>query len=215
MSSLELIIGNKRYSSWSMRPWIAMRTKDIAFTETLSAFDMSTMHQHYWEFSPTKKVPVLVHDGQTVWDSLAILEALNDLYPDKQLWPRARTARAHARSVSNEMHAGFPALRTLCPMNMARTPSPVPMTPELVADITRIEKIFADCLATYGGPFLFGEFSIADAMFAPVINRIEIYQLSDTDAVVAYSKVIKALPAWQTWETEGRQETWIVKEMEI
>ncbi len=215
MPSLELIIANKRYSSWSMRPWLAMKVKDIAFTETLSVFDMTTMHQHFWEFSPTKKVPVLVHDGQTIWDSLAILEALNDLFPEKLLWPADRKTRAHARAVSNEMHAGFPVLRAQCPMNMARTPSPITMTPELVTDVTRIETIFADCLARYGGPFLFGEFCIADAMFAPVINRIEIYQLSDTDAVRAYSRVIKSLPAWQSWESAGRAETWIVKEAEV
>ncbi len=215
MPNLKLIIGNKKYSSWSMRPWIALKVKDIDFDEELSQFDMTTMHAHFWKFSPTKKVPVLIHEDQTIWDSLSILEYLAELFPNKNLWPTDRQQRAHARSLSNEMHAGFTALRNECPMNMSREPAVIELTNEAKADINRIETIWADCLETYGGPFLFGDFSIADAMYAPVVNRVEIYRLSDVPAVRNYSKAIKSLPAWKDWETAGKAEPWVCENVEI
>lgn len=212
---LKLIIGNKKYSSWSLRSWLALKVFDIAFEEELSQFDMATMHEHYWAFSPTKKVPVLVHDDQTIWDSLAILEYLAELYPDKGLWPADRKQRAHARCVAAEMHSGFPALRNECPMNMSRTPGAIEISDACKTDLKRIETIWAECLETYGGPFLFGEFTIADAMFAPVVNRMEIYQLSKHPAVQAYSAAIQQLPDWQAWQADGRAEPWICEGVEI
>ncbi|MFK8017070.1 MAG: glutathione S-transferase N-terminal domain-containing protein [Gammaproteobacteria bacterium] len=212
---LTLIIGNKRYSSWSMRPWIALKVAGIEFEETLSPFDWDTMNEHFWAFSPTRKVPVLIHGEQTVWDSLAILETLHELFGDAGLWPADPRARAHARAVANEMHGGFTALREQCPMNMARVPGAIDHTADLDADIKRIETLFADCLERYAGPFLFGAFGIADAMYAPVINRFEVYELSDAPAVAQYSAAIKALPAWQQWERDARAEPWVLDFVEV
>ncbi len=215
MPNLKLIIANKKYSSWSMRPWLAMKVASIDFEEELSRFDMGTMHAHFWEFSPTKKVPVLQHGEHTIWDSLAILEYLAEIEPERGLWPTDRIARAHARCVSNEMHSGFPALREQCPMNMARTPGKLDLTEETQTDVLRIETIWADCLAQYGGPFLFGEFTIADAMFAPVVNRIEVYEIPKTNAMEAYCATVKSLTAFQEWEHAGAAEPWICENVEV
>jgi len=215
MQGLKLIIGNKKYSSWSLRPWIAMKVAGIEFEEELSLFDIPTMHAHYWAFSPTKKVPVLIHDGQTIWDSLAILEYLAELHPDLGLWPEDRGARAHARSLANEMHAGFPALRAECPMNMNRSPGGLQLSAEGEIDMTRIETIWDDCLTHSKGPFLFSEFGIVDAMFAPVVNRIEVYEIPQTNAVARYCEAIRSLPAWQEWSDAGRAEPWICENVEV
>lgn len=214
-NKLKLIIANKKYSSWSMRPWIALKAKDIQFEEELSQFDEYTNHAHFWEFSPTKKVPVLQHETQTIWETLSILEYVAELYPNKGLWPTDRADRAHARCVANEMHAGFPDLRVECPMNMARTPSKIVLTEEALTDLRRVDKIWADCLEKYGGPFLFGEFNIADAMFAPLVSRIETYEIPKTPAMEAYCTAIKALPAFQAWDIAGKAEPWICPHMEI
>lgn len=215
MSHTKLIIANKKYSSWSMRPWLAMKVAGIEFEEELSPFDHSTNHEHFWKFSPTKKVPVLIHDGLTVWDSLAMLEYIAELYPEKNLWPKDQKQRAHARAISHEMHSGFAAMRGECPMNMNRIPGAIALSDEAKADIKRIETIWAGCLDQYDGPYLFGEFSIADAMYAPVVNRIDVYQLSNTPAVQQYSQTISRLPAWQQWEAEGKAELWVSEMVNI
>ena len=216
MADLKLIIANKKYSSWSLRPWIAMKAKGIPFEEVLSQFDLSTMHEHFAEFSPTKKVPVLVHEGMTIWDSLAILEYIAELFPEKGLWPKYCRARAHARCVSNEMHADFPDLRNECPMNMARPPSRIELSEGAKTDIKRVDTIWTECLDTYSGPYLFGqEFTIADAMFAPVVNRIEVYGIPKSPAMAAYCETIKAMPSWQEWATDGRAEPWICENVEV
>ncbi len=215
MSALKLIIGNKKYSSWSMRPWIALKHHNIPFEEELSQFDHSTMHAHFWKFSPTKKVPVLINGDLTVWDSLAILEYVAELYPDAKLWPEDQSARAHARCVSSEMHSGFPALRAECPMNMARKPGALILSEECQTDIRRIETLMHDCYAQYGGPFLFGEFTIADAMFAPVVNRVRTYELTEHPAVMRFCSAIESLSAWQQWAQEGADEPWICELVEI
>lgn len=215
MRGLKLIIGNKKYSSWSLRPWLAMKVKDIDFEEALSRFDMATLHEHYWAFSPTRKVPVLVHNDTTIWDSLAILEYLAECYPETGLWPSDRLQRAHARSLANEMHAGFPALRNECPMNMNRTPSAIALSDEALVDIKRIETIWAGCLDSGRGPFLFGEFTIADAMFAPVVNRIDVYKIPKIPAVEEYCDSIRSLPAWLEWEGAGKAEPWICENVEV
>ena len=215
MSDLKLIIANKKYSSWSMRPWIALKAKEIQFEEELSQFDEDTNHEHFWEFSPTKKVPVLQHGTQTIWETFAILEYIAELFPDKGLWPTDRADRAHARCVANEMHAGFPDLREQCPMNMARTPSRLVLTEETLTDVLRVDRIWAECLAKYGGPFLFGDFTIADAMFAPLVSRIETYEIPKTHAMEAYCATINALPAFQEWDIAGKAEPWICPHMEV
>ncbi len=215
MSTLKLIIGNKKYSSWSMRPWIALRHHNIEFEEELSRFDHSTMHAHFWKFSPTKKVPVLIDGELTVWDSLAILEYLAERFPEARLWPEDRSTRAHARSVANEMHSGFPALRAECPMNMARKPGALELSEECRTDIRRVETLMNDCYEEHGGPFLFGDFTIADAMYAPVVNRVRIYELSEHPAVMRFCASIEALPAWQQWAREGIGEPWICELVEF
>ncbi len=192
-----------------------MKHHNIDFEEELSLFDHATMHEHFWKFSPTKKVPVLVDGPLTVWDSLAILEYLSELFPDAKLWPEQRSTRAHARSVSSEMHSGFPALRSECPMNMARSPGPLNLSDACRTDIRRIETLMDDCYRESEGPFMFGQFTIADAMFAPVVNRIRIYELSDHPAVIQFCDAIEALPAWQQWAKEGVNEPWIVELVEL
>lgn len=214
MADLELIIGNKKYSSWSMRPWIAMKVFDIPFVETLVRFDHAdpeNHNPHFKDVSPARKVPTLRQGGLKIWDSLAILEYLAEIYPDRRWWPGNRDARAHARSISNEMHSGFFALRDECPMNMARKVSAVKLSKDAKKDVARVEDIWRDCLSTSGGPFLFGKFTIADAMFAPVVNRFEKYEASDCKDAEKYMASIKSLDAWKDWERDGISEPWIVE----
>ncbi len=208
---LHLFIGNKNYSSWSFRPWIAMKVAGIGFRETLVPFDDDSRNQHFAEFSPSQKVPVLEHGDLSVWESLAILEYLADLYPDRGLWPENLSERARARSAANEMHGGFSALRSECPMNMRRQIGSIDVSEGVRADVRRIETIWNGCLEHSGGPFLFGRFSNADAMYAPVVNRLRIYELSDNPAVETYSNSVMGLPAWQEWHDAGVAEPWIVE----
>ncbi len=215
MQTIKLIIANKRYSSWSMRPWLGLKVNGIEFDEELSVFDMATNHEHFWQFSPTKKVPVLQDGDLTVWDSLSILEYIAEKYPEHQLWPQDSKLRAQARSLANEMHSGFLALRSECPMNMCRQPSKIDLSQDVLIDIARIESIFSACLNHNEGPFLFGAFGIVDAMFAPVVNRIEVYQLSEHPDVIAYSQAIKGLPAWQEWHDDAQVEPWVCENVEI
>lgn len=219
MMKLTLYIGNKNYSSWSLRPWLALKVANIEFDEILSQFDESTNHAHFIEFSPTKKVPALVIEqeaGQvtTIPESLAILETIADLFPEKNLWPQDAMQRAEARALASEMHAGFMGLRSECPMNMRRPVKAISVSDQVRKDVSRIEEIWSSRLKQSGGPFLFGDFSIADAMFAPIVNRLEIYDLAQAPAIQAYSKAMKALPAWQEWQREALKEPWIVEEDE-
>ncbi len=211
---MKLYIGNQKYSSWSLRPWIAMKVKGVEFTEVLRRFDDHPERIDFKTFSPTGKVPLLDNDGVKIWESLAILEYLADLFPDKGFWPRELSRRAHARAISAEMLAGFAALRNECPMNMARRIGAIEVSDSVRRDVARIEQIWRECLEESGGPFLFGEFCNADAMYAPVINRFEVYQLSWSAPVTTYSAAMKALPAWQEWQTAGRAEPWIFPEDE-
>ena len=211
---MKLYIANKKYSSWSFRPWLAMVVKGVNFEEVLQPFDMAAGNIHFQKFSPTGKVPCLVDGEITVWESLAILEYLADKFPAKNFWPKNSADRAMARSISSEMLGGFLALRNQCPMNMSRPIKHLQPTKETKKDVQRIEEIWAQCLQKSGGPFLFGEFSNADAMYAPVVNRLEVYQLSNADSARHYTLSMKNLPAWQQWEKAGRAETWIVDEDE-
>ncbi len=212
MPPMKLYIANKNYSAWSLRPWLAMRVKEIDFEEVFVAFTDDNRNPKFYDFSPTGKVPALVDGDVVIWESLAILEYLADKFPAHSLWPRNGKARAYARAIANEMHCGFEALRSACPMNMRRKIGwVVSDNPKAVQnDVTRIETIWQDCLDTYGGPFLFGEFTNADAMFAPVVNRLEKYALSTHPAVIDYSGTIKALPAWIEWEESALDEPWVV-----
>lgn len=216
MSDLELIIGNKTYSSWSMRPWIALRHSGIAFREMLIPFDFEGGNGVIKAASPSGKVPILKDGALTVCDSLAILEYVAERHPEAGLWPADRSVRARARSISAEMHAGFAALRTACPMNMRRAPAAVAPSEALNADVARIVAIWRECLERSGGPFLFGTFTNADAVYAPVVNRFLCYRLAEgDDAVARYSATVTGLEAWKEWEEAARAETWKVPQFEV
>jgi glutathione S-transferase len=214
MTDLTLIIANQNYSSWSLRPWLLMQVMGIPFAQELRPFDEANNMRDFFEFSPTGKVPVLIDGEQTIWESLAIMEYLAERFADLPLWPEDSGQRAEARSLACEMHAGFPGLRGHCPMNMRRAPAALNLGADAAAqvarDVARIEQIWSERLATSGGPFLFGDFGIVDAMFAPVVNRLAIYCLSEHPAVTRYSAATTTLPAWQAWETAGRAEPWVV-----
>lgn len=214
MAGPVLYIGNKNYSSWSFRPWIGMRVAGIAFEEKLVPFDMAAGNPAFRAFSPTGKVPVLVDDGVTIWESLAILDHVARKHPQSGLWPADPALRSKAMAMSAEMMSSFSALRGACPMNMRRERLPIDVTPAILADVTRIQTLWGECLEQSGGPFLLGGFSIADAMFAPVVNRLDVYAFETDPVVAGYMARMKALPAWREWEAAGRAEPWIVEEDE-
>ena len=211
-----LVIGNKNYSSWSLRPWIAMRVAGIEFTEEVIALDQPDTKARIAAHSPAGLVPLLRHGTIAVWESLAILEYLAEVYRDARLWPAAPAARAAARAVASEMHAGFQALRKHCPMNMRRARAAIDPPPEVHADMRRIEAIWRSCREGHGadGPFLFGRFTAADAMFAPVVNRFEVYALPVSQASRDYMDAVMALPAWKTWKAAAEAETWVIPKYE-
>ncbi len=215
MTSMELIIGNKNYSSWSLRPWIAMKVLQVPFMETLVKLDVENHCKDLIEHSPSKKVPVLNHGDLTVWDSLAILEYVAEQYPDKAFWPIDPAARALARSISNQMHSSFTDLRNECPMNMRRPPAAIEISNGVKRDVEQIETIWRSALETSGGPFLFGDFTIADAMYAPVVNRFLVYELSSDPAALTYSDTVTALPSWQEWAASARSEQWTIDHAEV
>ena len=205
---LQLYIGNKNYSSWSMRPWVLLRQAGIAFEEKPVRFDSfapgSQFKAQLAGLSPTGKVPVLVDDGLVLWDSLAIAEYLAEKYPDKQLWPADRAARATARSVVAEMHSGFTALRSACGMNIEAR---LTETGAIIwrdnagvrADVGRLTAMWQELLAEHGGPMLFGEFGIADAYFTPVMMRFRTYALPVPAVITAYMDRVCALPGVAAW----------------
>jgi len=214
MDTLTLYIGNKNYSSWSFRPWIALTGCGIAFEEVLIPFDFPAGNPRFHEISPTGRVPVLHHGDLRVWESLAIIEYAADLFPDAGLWPKNPAERAVARSISMEMLAGFRALRGACPMNFRRKVAKLDLPEGVMEDVARIETIWKEMRRKSGGPFLFGAFSAADAMFAPVVNRFEIYDLVSDTGTLDYMAAMKAHPAWIQWRDAAAQETWIVPEDE-
>jgi glutathione S-transferase len=217
MTDLHLVIANKNYSSWSLRPWLAMAEKGVAFRESLIRLDEPGTAAEIARHSPSGRVPVLIHDGLHIWESLAILEYLAELYPDHGFWPRERSARALARSVCNEMHAGFMALRQACPMNLRRPRKPVAVSDGVLANVARIEAIWAQCRATHGkgGPFLFGEFSNADAMYAPVVTRLDTFALPVSAASREYMDAVMATAAFRRWKEAALAEPWIVPSDEV
>ena len=199
---LQLVIGNKNYSSWSMRPWVLMAQLGIPFDERKLRFDFnpgSAFRRAVAQVSPAGRVPVLVDDGFAVWDTLAIAEYLHEHFPDRGVWPADARARARARSLCAEMHSGFGALRSHCPMNIEADLSTVGarIWAEQAAvrdDVARLEAMWADALAGSGGPFLFGAFSAADAFFAPVCMRLSRYALPVSAATQAYIQRVEAAP---------------------
>ena len=205
---LQLYIGNKNYSSWSMRPWVLLRQAGIDFEEVMVRFDgfgpEAQFKQLIAPINPVGKVPVLVHDGLVVWDTLAIAEYVAEQFPEHALWPSERTARARARSLCAEMHSGFAALRSACPMNIeAHLPEVGALAlrdkPGVRADLQRLTTMWSQLLAEHGGLMLFGRFSVADAYFAPVLMRIRTYGLPVPDDVAAYVERVCALPGVKAW----------------
>jgi glutathione S-transferase len=174
---LHLTIGNKNYSSWSMRPWFAMKVAGIPFDETVISLNAPDFKERLSKISGAGKVPVLVDGEVRVWESLAILEYLAETIPAARLWPTDAVARAHARAIANEMHAGFLPLRRQCPMNMWRPIKKMALNAEAAANLARIDAMWSDCRARFGAgdPFLFGTFTAADAMYAPVVSRFHTY----------------------------------------
>lgn len=214
--SLTLVTGNQNYSSWSMRPWFAMKAAGISFDQVVVPLFLQGSREKILAASPSGKVPALIDGDVHVWDSLAIMEYLHEKFPEKKLWPEAAAARAHARSVSAEMHSGFAAMRTDLTMNFRRKPGRVRMTESTLAEIARIQQSWEDCRARYGkaGPFLFGAFSAADAMYAPVVSRFSTYDVKVSAPARTYMDAIMALPAWREWSDAAAGEEWIIEKYE-
>jgi glutathione S-transferase len=216
---MRLVIGNKTYSSWSLRPWLMLRHLDVAFEETLIPLGLPDTRERALAFSPSGKVPVLLDDGIAVWESLAILEHLADRFGVAKVWPAEGAPRALARAISAEMHAGFAALRRDCPFNIRRPVRKHVPSPAGLADAARVDAIWSDARERFGrngaGPFLFGAFSAADAMFAPVVNRFHVYGLPRSAASGDYMEAVMSLPAWKAWQAEARAEEWVIETSEV
>jgi len=215
--ALKLVIGNKNYSSWSMRPWLALRASNIAFDEVfIPLYTGEADKQRILSFTHSGKVPALIDGDVTIWDSLAIIEYAAERFPEIQLWPEDRASRAHARSISAEMHSGFAALRNECGMNLHRPVGAIALSAEARADIARIQQIWIECRERYGkmGPYLLGPFSGADAMFAPVVHRFRIYAIEAAPEVRDYMDTMMSLPAFQEWTRAGLAETLVIEKFE-
>jgi glutathione S-transferase len=214
---LHLLIGNKNYSSWSFRPWLAMKVAGIAFDETVISLDAADFKTRVTALGAPERVPVLSDGDVHVWESLAILEYLAEKFPAAELWPEHPAARAHARAIASEMHAGFVSLRRHLAMNVARPVKLRALDPATAKDVTRIDAIWSECRTKYGagGPFLFGSFGAADAMFAPVVWRFHTYAVEVSATAQAYMRAVMALPAWHEWRDAARRETWVLAEDEV
>ena len=211
---MHLVIGNKNYSSWSMRPWVLMKQLGLPFEERKLRFDFtpgSTFKRELANFSPSGKVPVLLDDDFAVWDSMAIIEYLHDKFPGHGVWPEGMRERARARSICAEMHSGFGALRSHCPMNIEAALPEVGAKvwaeqPEVRADVLRIEQMWAEALNDSGGPFLFGAFGAADAMFAPVCMRLRTYALPMPHRLHDYIGRVATAPGVRAWIVDALEE---------
>jgi glutathione S-transferase len=216
VAEFTLYIGNKNYSSWSLRPWLAMKQAGLAFDEVVIPLDTPTTRQDIQRHSPSGQVPCLKHGDVTVWDSLAIVEYLAELFPQAQLWPADPDARAAARGVAAEMHAGFAALRQNMPMNIRAAFPGQGLSPAVQEDINRITALWRDCRRRFAGhkPLLFGDFSIADAMYAPVVTRFATYGVVLDEDARDYVRLILELPAMRDWIAAAKQEPWTIPEYE-
>ena len=212
---MKLLIGNRNYSTWSLRPWLVLRHFEIPVHDEVLQLSGPGWREKIAAQSPTGKVPVLIDGDLVVPETLAIIEYLADLYPDKAIWPVDRRDRALARSAAAEMHAGFSALRSKAPMNL-RASHAGKVDPDGVrGDLHRVETLWGGLLEKSGGPYLFGAFSAADAMFAPLATRLRTYELPVSDMAARYVEAIYALPAFQDWLSMALQEPWVVDDDEI
>lgn len=215
--AVELHIGNKNYSSWSLRAWLLLAEAGIDFVEHRIPLRTATSAAALSRLSPAGRVPVLSLDGQLVWDSLAIAETVAERWPEKQLWPQSWAERAHARSICAEMHSGLMALRSSMPMNCRAMGRRVALSAPLTADIDRVFEIWTDCAERYAdrGAWLFGEFSVADAMYAPVVLRFRTYGINLPEAASGYPVRLLDSPALQQWLLDAESETEVIDEEEV
>ena len=215
--ALKLVIGNKNYSSWSMRPWLALRANGIAFEEIfIPLYTGEADKQRILGFTHSGKVPALIDGDVTIWDSLAIIEYVAERFPQARLWPEDRASRAHARSISAEMHSGFMALRNECGMNLHRPIRAIALSADARANVARIQEIWIECRERYGklGPFLFGQFGAADAMYAPVVHRFRTYAIPVAGEALTYMDTMLAMPAFQEWTRAGLAESLVIERFE-
>jgi len=216
---MKLVIANKNYSSWSMRPWIAMKAAGIPFEEVFVPFGSPLGNDEFKQrlavYTPAGMVPVLIDGDTHIWETLAILEYLAETFPDRGLWPADAKARAQARALAAEMHAGFAALRRECPMNIRRPVRARELSAAAQLNVARIEAMWGEVRARHGGPFLFGKFCAADAMYAPVVTRLATYGIKVSRETLGYMETVMALPAFAEWRAGARAEPWIVAEDEI
>jgi glutathione S-transferase len=216
---MKLVIANKAYSSWSLRPWILMKVKGIPFEEDVIPLDTPEFRPRVAAYGAGATVPILVDGDVTVWESLAIIDHLGETFPDKGIWPAERRARAFARTISAEMHAGFRGLRAACPMNLRKRFAAHDRGDLVTKDVGRVTHLWKTARdefgARTGGPFLFGEFSAADAMFAPVVTRFQTYSIAVEPALRAYMDAVMDLPAFTAWQQAAMQESWIVAHDEV
>jgi glutathione S-transferase len=212
-----LIIGNKNYSSWSFRPWLAMKVAGIAFEETLLPLDAPDFKARLAAFGGAGKVPLLVDGEIRVWESLAVLEYLAEKFPGAGLWPREPAARARARAIAAEMHSGFSSLRSQLPMNIRRPVIRRALDADAAADVARIEAIWTESRNRFGsgGPFLYGTFGAADAMYAPVASRFHTYAVEVGAVARAYMAALMKLPAWMEWREAALRETAVLPHDEV
>lgn len=216
---MKLLIGNKCYSSWSLRAWLLMRASGIAFTEQLVLLDEPGFKDAIFAAAPGSSgtVPTLVDGEIAVWETLAICEYLHDTQPQAGIWPPDKAARAHARAISSEMHAGFTALRGACPMNLGKRFAARDRGPGVARDVERLTALWRQARERFGtgGPFLYGEFSAADAMFAPVVTRLDTYGIAVDPVSRDYMQAVLALPAYREWLAAALAEPWIVAQDEV
>ena len=212
-----LIIGNKNYSSWSLRPWILLREKNIPFKETKIPLYLDNTKEELLKYAPSAKVPSFFHDAIQVWDSLAICETIAELYPEKKCWPEDLEIRAKARSISHEMHSGFSVIRNTLPMNCRKSMVFEPISAELQMEIDRILEIWRTFREAHSpkGAFLFGSFSIADAMFMPIVLRFNSYSIKVGKIEQIYMDSMMALPAVKEWIASGIEETEVIAVAEV
>jgi glutathione S-transferase len=216
MARPTLVIGNKLYSSWSLRPWLVMKAFALPFEEILIPLYNPDSKARLLEHSPSGKVPLLIDGDIKVWESLAIIEYLAEKHPAAPIWPREAKARAHARAICSEMHAGFTALRNACPMNLGKRFAPKDRGATIAADVVRLTDIFRDARARFGGggSFLYGAFSAADAMYAPVASRLDTYFIGIDATSHAYVDAVTGHPAFQEWRAAALSEPWVIVDSE-
>jgi glutathione S-transferase len=211
-----LVIANKCYSSWSMRPWLLLKQLGIAFDEITVPLDLPDTKARVLKHSPAGKVPILIDGDVTVWETIAIMEYVGEAY-GAPVWPADRKARAMARSIAAEMHSGFSALRSACPMNLGKKFAQKDRGEAVARDVARFVEIVRQAREHFGagGPFLFGAFSAADAMYAPLVTRLDTYSIALDATTLAYADAILILPAFQEWRSAAMEEEWIVEADEV